>query len=140
VHGAILIIAIALLAAAGPLRPTPAPPHASRTGTLVVSWTFGGRATSDACEQLRVTTVEIDVFDRSSSEIAHLEPPCASFAATAALPEGSYQIRAVPEDYRGRLVSVPMQDRVALEAGTSKRVSFNFPSWAVARHARGALP
>ncbi len=135
-NGPSAAIAFVVLAATQPLRPGVPGPHASHTGTLVVRWTIGGRASSDACEQVRAATVEIDVHEQSSSvEVVSLAPPCKAFSATAALPDGSYMILAVPEDDRGHSVSVPMEDRVAIEAGSSRTVSFNFPFSAVARHA-----
>ncbi|HEX8789534.1 MAG TPA: hypothetical protein VF765_01185 [Polyangiaceae bacterium] len=132
-----LVLAAALLTTLQSLPERPSAPHGSRTGTLVVRWTFGGRATPDACDSVRAATVEIDIHDASSSEVASLVAPCAAFAATAALPEGSYAILAVAEDDHGRPVSVPMHDRVAIEAGASRTVAFNFPFWAVAGHAPG---
>lgn len=136
-NGTLLILALALLAPVQLLPQHPPALHASRTGTLLVRWTIGGRATSDACDEVRAATVEIDVHDLSSSEVASVVAPCMAFTATAALPEGGYEILAVPEDDHGRPVSVPMHDRVAIEDGSSRTVAFNFPFSAVAGHAPG---
>jgi hypothetical protein len=136
-NGMPLTMALVLLAAVQPQRMRPISPHAAQTGTLVVRWTFGGRASPDACDAMRAATVEIDVHDPSARPVATLVAPCAAFAATAALQEGTYSILAVPEDDSGRAVSVPMQDRLAIEAGASRTVSFNFPFSAVAGNRRG---
>lgn len=135
--GMLLTLALALTAAVQVLPQHPSAPHGSRTGTLLVRWTIGGRATSDACDQVRAATVEIDVHDLSSSEVASVVAPCIAFAATAALPAGGYEILAVQEDDHGRPVSVPMHARVAIEAGSSRTVAFNFPFSAVAGQAPG---
>ncbi len=135
-NGTPLTLAVALLATVQSLSQHPNV-LASHTGTLVVRWTIGGRATSDACDQVRAATVEIDIHDLSSSEVARVAASCIAFSATAALHEGGYEILAVPEDDHGRSVSVPMQDRVEIEAGSSRVVSFNFPFSAIAEHGPG---
>lgn len=135
-NGTSLTLAVALLATVQSLPRHPSA-LASHTGTLAVRWTIGGRASSDACDQLRATTVEIDIHDLSSSEVARVAAPCIAFSATAALHEGGYEILAVLEDDHGRSVSVPMHDRVAIEAGSSRMVAFNFPFSAIAGQAPG---
>ncbi len=138
-NGMLLTVALALTAAAQVLPHHPPAPHASDTGTLVVRWTIGGRATADACDHVRAATVEIDVHELSSSAVASVVAPCMAFTASAALPAGTYEVLAVPEDERGRPVSVPMHDRVAIEAGSSRTLAFNFPQSA-GGHAPGERP
>ena len=111
---------------AGPEPPvvtTPAP-----VGTLTLRWRVAGTTRPSVCDAYAATTLELVIYDAGGNRMATEYAPCASFALTLALPDGTYSAEATLVDPHANARSVTRQlAAIEVVSRSDLAVDLDFP-------------
>lgn len=102
------------------------------TGTLTVRWLVAGTTNPSVCDSYGATTMELVVYDAAGNEVTRVNAPCASFALTLTLLEGTYTADATLVDARSNARSVT-KALLAIDvvAGTDIAIDIDFTSTSI---------
>jgi hypothetical protein len=106
-----------------PVVTAPAP-----AGTLTLRWRVAGTTRPSVCDAYAATTFELVIFDAGGNRMATAYAPCASFALTLALPDGTYSAEATLVDPRANARSVTRQlAAIEVVSRTDLAIDLDFP-------------